>query len=293
MRIAQTIVMGLIIWLWYRALRGQWTHLTTYPWRMAWGYVALALIALLVQMGVLALAWGYILNRMGVTLPLRLGAAMWLQAQLARYLPGSVWDIVGRAALGRHHAVPLRTVPTGALLEAALQVVSAALVLLLTLVIFPDPSTRPYLRWTVLGVTGVLALMLPPFFQRWVNAGLHALKRDPLPIRLGWRHLATLLGLYVLAHMLQGTAFVLFARGVTDLPWQDMPLLAGSYIGAWLIGYVAFFAPTGIGIREGAFVILLANRISFPAAAGMILGFRVWLTLRDLLAALLGFLVRG
>ncbi len=290
-RLAQVAVIGIIIWVWYRALRGQWTHLVAYPWRVAWGYLLISLVALLSQMGVLAVAWARILNHMGATIPLHAGAAMWLQAQIARYLPGSVWDIVGRAALGRRHAVPLRAVPTGAMLEAALQVTSAALVLLLTLVIFPSPTTRPYLVWTALGLAGVMVLTLPPIFQRWVHVGLRLFKRTPLPIQLHWRDLGTLLGLYMLAHALQGSAFVLFTRGITHLPWQEMPLIAGSYIGAWLIGYIALFAPTGIGIREGAFVILLADRISFPAAAGAVLGFRVWLTLRDLLAALLGLLL--
>lgn len=288
LRILQIVLVLLIVGVWYRALREQWPHLVAYPWRVAGSSLVLALVALVMQMGVLALAWGHILKRMGATLPVCLGATTWLQAQIARYVPGSVWDVVGRAALSKRYAVPLRAVPTGALLEAALQVTAAALVLLATLLLFPTPASRPYLLWTVLGLAGVVTAILPPVFHRWVNAGLRFLKREPLPIRLGWRDMGGILSLYVLAHALQGGAFVLFTRGITHLGWGDMPLLAGSYIGAWLVGYIAVFAPTGIGVREGAFVLLLADRISFPAAAGAALGFRVWLTLRDLLAALLG-----
>ncbi len=287
--LTQAFALLIIAWLWVRALRSQWQHITTYPWSLAWGELALALLALLLQMVVLATAWWMALARMGGRVPWHQGAGLWLRAQIARYIPGGVWDVAGRMVLGRGLNIPTRAIPASASLEIVLQVLSAALFLLFTLVVFPSPQVRGYLPLILAAIAALCVLLIPPVFTRAVNTALRLVRRQPLPIRLGFRDLARLLALYVLAHGLQGVGFLLFARGLTALPWQDAPLLISSYVGAWLVGYVAVFAPTGIGVREGALVLLLGDRVAFPAAAGAALGYRVWLSLRDVLAALLGW----
>ena len=91
-----------------------------------------------------------------------------------------------------------------------------------------------------------------------------------------------------------GLGFALFVRGLAPVPWSLFPLLAAAYVGAWLIGYLAVLVPTGIGVREGMLVLLLGGQLAFGVATAAALGYRLWLGLRDLLAAGLGvWLGRG
>lgn len=277
-----------ILAFWAYAVWSQWDAIAGYPWQVGWAELLGAQFLLLAQMFLLAVGWWRILVLMGGHLPWQVGASMWLRAQLARYLPGGVWDIAGRAALSRDTGIPLRMVPAGATLEIALQIYSATLFLLGTLVLFPTPRLRPYLPFLLLGMFLMTVALTPPLFTRGLHTAFRLLKRPPLPIRLTLADVLTLLGLYMTAHLMQGLGFVLFTHGLTRLRWQDTPLLVGSYVGAWLVGYLAIFAPTGIGVREGALVLLLGKRLPFALITGAALGYRVWLSLRDVLAALIG-----
>ncbi len=249
----------------------------------------MAFLLLMLQMLTLATAWWYALALMGAPLPWSTGTSMWLRAQLARYLPGGMWDIAGRLVISRGLDMPARAIPAAAGLEIGLQLVSAMFVVILTLIVFPLPAAT----WSYLALAGIafsllVAGLVPPVFERIIAFGLRLLGRPPLPIRMTLAHQGILLGLYVTAHALQGLAFVLFVRGITILAWNKAPLLAGAYVAAWLAGYVAVFAPTGIGVREA--VLLLLTEYSLPASiiVGAAFGFRVWLTFRDFLAAVGG-----
>jgi len=283
-----TVITGILAF-WAHAIWSRWDALVGYPWQVGWYYLLLAQLFLLAQMMLLAVGWWRILVLMGSKLSWKAGMSMWLRAQLARYLPGGLWDIAGRAALSRETSVPLRAVPAGAGLEIALQVYAATLFLLSTLLLFPTPKLHPYIPILLAGLLLLTCALMPPVFSRVLDLLFHVLKRPRLPLRLRFTDVFSLLGLYMMAHLLQGTGFVLFTRGLSPIQGGDIPLLVGSYVGAWLVGYVVIFAPTGIGVREGALLLLLEQRFPFALVTGAALGYRVWLSLRDVLSALIGW----
>ncbi len=290
-RAAQTIILLLIAAFWARTLYARWPHLRTYPWRVAWPTLLVALLALLGQMLVLATAWQRALRLVGAEISWREGAGMWLRAQIARYLPGGLWDVAGRVWLSRGMEMPTRAVPAAAMLEIGLQVLSAGSVLTITLALVPGPRLRPYTLLVPVALALTMGLLAPPVFRGVVNRALGLLRRPPLEMRLTYGGLVTLLGLYIVAHFLQGIAFVLFTRGIASVGWNVAFHMVGAYIGAWLVGYVVVFAPTGIGVREAALVLLLENVLAPPVVIGAALGFRVWLSLRDVLAAGVGVIL--
>ena len=114
------------------------------------------------------------------------------------------------------------------------------------------------------------------------------LKREPLDIQATYGDMLVLFGARLLGHLMLGVGFVLFARGVTAVSWQQAPAMIASYVGAWLIGLLAFVVPMGIGVREGVLALLLQNRFPFGVIGVMALGYRTWILIRDLIAALIG-----
>ncbi len=286
------LFVGVILAFWARTLYQVWPHLVSYPWQFRWPYLFASLLMLLLQMLTLATAWWYALSLVGAPLPWQTGASMWLRAQLARYLPGGMWDIAGRLVISRELDMPSRAVPAAAGLEIGLQVLSATLVIILTLVTFPSASTRPYLVVAVAALPLLVAALAPPVFYRVTNLGLHLLGRPSLPFKMTLGHQSKLLALYIAAHACQGSAFVLFVHGVGGGVGYQGPLLAGAYVAAWLVGYMAVFAPAGVGVREAALVLLTQGTMPTSVVVGAALGFRVWLSVRDLLAALVGILLQ-
>ncbi len=173
-------------------------------------------------------------------------------------------------------------------MEMGLQVLSASLFLLVALLLGADASVRAYWPFVLLIIAGSLAILTPPVFSTLINWGLKLLHRQPLILNITYGNLIFLFLLRIVAHGVLGLAFFLFARGLSPIPWSQAPLMISAYVGAWLIGYLAVFVPTGIGVREGALVLLLGPQFPFGLATASAIGFRVWIAVRDLLGALLG-----
>jgi uncharacterized membrane protein YbhN (UPF0104 family) len=92
-------------------------------------------------------------------------------------------------------------------------------------------------------------------------------------------------GASAFAWLLYGVAFRLFAEGVA--PSSSGPL--DSYIGAFTMSYLAGYlflpAPGGIGVREGALLVLLdrLQLVSGGAGAVIVATSRLWLTVLEVL----------
>jgi uncharacterized membrane protein YbhN (UPF0104 family) len=91
------------------------------------------------------------------------------------------------------------------------------------------------------------------------------------------------MGLYALGWILQGLAFWTLVRG---LGW-DITLLEGvpAYAGAYVAGYVALFAPAGLGVRESMLVLFLGPMLGAGAAVAALVA-RLWTTFVELVPAL-------
>lgn len=287
-RLAQGILLIIILGFWGQALAQNWQAFTTYPWRIAWGPIVAAFVVRLIQMPLAATIWWRALALSGAQIPYRAGLALFLQTQIGRYLPGGVWDLVGRFVLGQQAGVSRRSMAASIGLEMGLQVVTGGVYLLAALALRTGVDVRVYGVLGGLVTVGTLAVLAPPVFTRLVNWGLALLRRPPLRMHLTYGDLLLLFLGRLLAHGMLGVGFYLFALGITEIPIRLAPLLICGYVGAWLVGYLAVLAPMGIGVREGAFVLLAGNQVLFAVATAATVGYRALITLRDLLAAGIG-----
>ena len=92
------------------------------------------------------------------------------------------------------------------------------------------------------------------------------------------------MGLYALGWVLQGLAFWILVRSLG----LDLTAMAGlpAYPAAYVLGYVAIFAPAGIGVREGVLTGCLQPALGINAALAVALVARLWTTALELLLAL-------
>ncbi|MEA3335338.1 MAG: lysylphosphatidylglycerol synthase domain-containing protein [Chloroflexota bacterium] len=290
-RILQTIIVLTILGFWGLALARNWQELAEYRWEISWPWLFLSMVVLVFQMILLATIWWQALRLMGERVSWRLGTSLWLKTQIARYIPGGIWDIAGRLTLGYEEGLNMRAMSASVVLEMALQVLSASVFLIVALWLRTGTSAAAYLPGVVVVAVGSLILLLPPVFEYLVNWALRLLRRPPLDMQLSYGDMLLLFLLRVIGHILLGVGLLFFARGLTPLDWSLAPAMVTSYIGAWLIGYLALLVPMGIGVREGVWVLLLEGQMPFGALSAIALGYRVWIAVRDLLAALAGVLL--
>lgn len=207
-----------------------------------------------------ALIWLTILDTLGVRTQQR-WTGLFFQAQLGKYIPGSIWQYASRAAVARAHAIPGRPVALSLPVELAASAMAAG-------------SMSAFL----LGWWGV-AVAAP------VAVGLIAVERllghrRPL-VRATVR--ATLL--YLPVWLVLGSSFWLCARGLDAVPAADLASYIGAFAVAWLAGLLAVYAPGGLGVREAVLVALLAGRIGAADALVVAAASRLILIFVDVVLA--------
>lgn len=184
----------------------------------------------------LALSWWRLLQFAQLDVPVRWAMRTHGVSQLARYVPGGIFQFAGRQAMGVAAGLSGTGLAKTVLWEILLLV--AAGVTLGTLAV---PLLVPQVP--ALLIVPVLALVL------WLAQKL-----------LGRLRAEALAG-YLVLLALSGSVFVAVLALVqhTALPIALMPSIAGAFVLGWLAGFVVPGAPAGGGIREAALLFLLGR----------------------------------
>jgi hypothetical protein len=221
---------------------------------------------------------------MGTSLPLRQAVGIWLTAQMARYIPGPAWDVAGRAALCARAGLDVTRVSVGLVMELATAVMAYAALVLAALPFWPLPPGGERLRLLPLLVPLGLLALYPPLLSRGANAVLRLLRRSPVHLAGRYGDVLSLWCLEVLLRIGEGVAFALFLRSLLSFPLSRVPMLVGAHSAAWLVGFFAIFAPSGLGVREGVLAYALTPLMPLSVAAAAAVGYRLCVSGRDLLA---------
>lgn len=210
---------------------------------IAWSWVAaLALIYGLSNL-MLALAWRNLLGQFGACTSRRWAVRVYGISQIAKYVPGNIFHLAGRQALGLAAGLPGWALAKSALWELGLISVVGALFGVLAL-----PLLFPVLPVVVTSVAFACALGLAAAgARRWLG--------PPVARALGWQavFLAVSGGVFV------GTLALVSPQAVDA---AMLPALCGAYVIAWLAGLVTPGAPAGIGVRELVLLFLLGGEIA-------------------------------
>jgi uncharacterized membrane protein YbhN (UPF0104 family) len=221
----------------------------------------------------------------------RAGLAHLAAVVLGKYLPGKVWGMAARGGALLAEGDDTATVVRATLYEQSMIVATAGLVTLSALLL-SSPHVSEYMAVGV-SLAGFLILvwLLGPFaalFDRLLRllSGKRHGSSNPLQKIVGSKTRALLIALQSLAWIVQGLIVLLFA-GSLGISIRSSGLeIVGANAAAAVAGFIAIFAPAGIGIREASFVAFLQGAIDIEVLAVVALLVRVWSVLADLM---LGF----
>jgi uncharacterized membrane protein YbhN (UPF0104 family) len=230
-------------------------------------------------------AWRKILKGFGHKLPYPAAARIWSTSELARYLPGVIWQVVGRVYLVKPYGVSGTVCSTSQILELVVFLLANILVAVGCLAFFAyrmDGFAKAYLYGAAV-VAPLLMLVLHPRVFYTALTKYMTWRGKQLPRRRVRGKMLTLLTLWaILGLFWQSLAIWLITRGPLGLPIEKWWVVAGSYCLAWCAGFVAFWAPGGLGVRE--FVFVTAMTFALPPAVragfadeGVLFGFLAFL----------------
>jgi hypothetical protein len=147
---------------------------------------------------------------------------------------------------------------------------------------------RPFLFAVPLG----LLLLQPRVLQGVLNWILARFHRPALEVTMTWGRIWLLLLRYIVVWLIQGLAFATLVRALAPLPLAGVPYVAAAWVAAYVIGFLSLLTPSGLGVREGVIVLLLAAILPQPVAAVIAILARLWTIAGEAIAAGLALATR-
>lgn len=284
-------VLGLLVaYFIVRSVAANWGAIKSSEARIRLDPLALAAAGGIVLASYAALisAWRAVLAGWGERLPYARAARVWCVSNLARYMPGKIWQIAGMAGLAKRAGVS----PWAAAGSAVIvQLVSVATGALITGLAAPQWKEHP-LAVAACGVVAASAAAVLAWergtnlLARWMGAMLGR-QIELAPVGKG--ALALSAGVTALAWAAQGLALYLCAVGLIGPTTLGVWSAIGIFTGGALAGLMAVFSPGGLGVREMVLGLWLAPFMGPRRAIIVLVGSRLLLTVTELVAAAITF----
>lgn len=255
------------------------------------GIVFMVMFALFLLMR--AMLWRYVLAAFGHRPPLTASLRIWSHSELARYIPGSIWQVLGRAFMLRPYGVSGSISSTTQILELALFLLANLVLAVACLLWYGtkqlDGQARVWLYVSMALVPAMSFLLHPKIFYGITNVVLKRLGKPPIVQRLSGLQMIGLLMVTMVGLLWQAAGVYIVAAGVLDdlqLRLSKWWVVAGAYSLAWCAGFLAVFSSAGLGVREIVFMGVMVL-IAPPAVRADLSSSTLWATM-----GVIGFLLR-
>ncbi len=192
----------------------------------------------------------------------------------ARYLPGGIWHTVGRVMDYRAQSVADRHISAFVILENGL---AAAVTLTVGgAIVFSMRGTDAL--GSVAGLASLAGIIAVPAMALMLNS--RVLQR---PDHLSAAALAQSIVTVTLFWIGATCAFLLYLNAFPSSTGVYSAIeMGGIYLFSWGVGFLAIFAPQGIGVFELVASELMRGPIGFMGLAALIAGFRVVVLVADI-----------
>lgn len=248
------------------------------------GWLVLALVLAVAAMTWVASCWRRALALLGHRTRRRRTIAWYFAGEIGKYVPGTVWPVLGRGELARRGGVPRRRVyPSVGLSLVAWYLAALAVASVLVPLDLAEqagsPAALALLALLPLGVAALHPAVLTRLRDRVVRLTGRGADVGIPP----WRKTVTLVACYVPAWLFIWAATWCVARAL--LPEPPVLRIGIATTLSWTAGFVAVPVPAGAGVREAVFV--ASAGLPTGLGATIAVGSRLVFVLADVLGLVL------
>ncbi len=257
--------------------------------------LAISLVLLVIARGFAVEAWRRILIALGESIGFSFGMRVWFLSNLARYVPGNIWQVAAMIAMMEEKGVSKTNALISQIIYTAIALAMAGLMGFGFVLVRADilsgivaVAKLPYVQYAPwVGVAAFIALIAvfsaPHSYRLIVSIAARITHRElAAPDHTFARGIVP--PLFSMAMWLtNGIAFYLFVASITPVPRAQLAAFIAMNAAAYWIGYVSFITPSGLGFREAALAIMLAVFFPTPVAIALSLVTRLWSTAGELL----------
>lgn len=231
--------------------------------------LSLALLASIIRKLCGGIRWGILVRLLGrgKDLSFRKSLKIYFISCLSMYLPGTYWFIPGRIVMNAKHGINSLHTGVSIVLEQFLIVISGALMAIFSFQIAVDalhiPIPAPMLL-VILIIAGII-LTHPVTINRVTRLFATILKIEDFSASIKFTTNLLLLSGSVIVWLVSGLSLLLLVKAfVPSIAYTQIGSYTSVFAATFLVGYFTPFAPSGLGVREGALGIALVM-LGIPA----------------------------
>lgn len=279
------VVLLFVAYMFIQTMARDWSSVRESIFGIEW-YAWLSVILFTSAVMVSGLLWGRLIKdstsyEVSIKDSLRIHSASWI----LKYVPGQVGSLVNKVAWASKAGVSKTAAATSVIYENILMVFASTLISI-PIVLIADRDV--YSNSTVLMGVALVAVIVvfsnDAILYRILNYLLKLAKRSTIDRKYMMKSgsLLKYTLLYSVPRILNGVGFVIICSAMfTVTPDMYLPL-AATFVFASVIGLLALFVPSGIGVREAVIVVLLSIYIPIELAVVVSLVARFFATMADL-----------
>jgi len=283
-----------------RQVVANWHEFVSYEWDFNPVLLGASVLLHLITFVMFSNVWCMLMAGFGHRVHLRHAFKIAYLMNLARYVPGKIWPVFGMAYLARQINISEEVAVTSWVIAIIFALPSAFLATFVGFVMSPDLLSQElsdvvgrgiYVLATVTLIVSLLLILVPSKLFPVANKILRLMKRPPISFNLKRSIALKVYFGYLLCWCSYGVSFWLLLKSV--IPNSDIGIVeaSASFILAYQVGYLAFFAPGGIGVRELVLTIIFTPYVG-AVSAGIAIVARLWNLAVEIAAALLSLLIR-
>lgn len=263
---------------------------------IAINYFALAISLLLTAIGTWlgAVSWWITLRVFRQMPSLNEIKDIQFKSNLVKYIPGYGWQLVGKSYMTARIGHPLNVVVASMLFEFFEIFVTGFFLMALFIPIEYDLQHPVFTfivenRFLIQALALILLITFPLIFQ---FISTHYFKKHLIP-RLEMRWVLLLITLLGFTWMMNSFAFSQLYTALGIQTPISYPLTVFVFTLTFLIGFLVFFAPGSIGVRESFFILLLTPVAGGPIAGLIAVVYRLVTVLAEVFVAIANYVYKS
>ncbi len=273
----------------YRSiLNADWSVVEVRPGWLVLGFLFIGLSTIAGSMNL-----GYLYRKLGSRMTPCQSLELLTIPALGKYMPGKILTVANHTAMALSFGIPLPIGTVAVGVATGIGLAASTLLGLLVFLLSPDSLKGliqiGWLEWGII-IALLFLVLCPGVYRRVLEFCFRIFKHPPIPFHFSPGTLLLLLISNILQAGLHVTGFTLVAMGMIHLSVNALPTIGGALCLANVIGFLALFAPGGIGVREGILLLLLTPSLGEAPAGFVAVATRLIQITGDLLTACMGVL---
>lgn len=255
-------------------------------------FLLISFLALIVHFMSYSKSWQEIMRALGSSISFTQSFWMIATTQIAKYVPGRVWYMVGRVYIGKKEKMSGESLAVSMILETCLLLISSSIIFLFSTIVVGKYS---FINLSICIILLIVAIVIlnPQILSRVINFFLKIFKKPRIKLTVSYLQILKLSIYFFGLWFAQIIGFYFLINAVYPISISKIFTLSAAYTLSWISGFIILFAPGGLGVREGMMTLLLSPILPTPLAIAISFIARVWITIFEIVIFFVGLLIKN